>query len=129
MAPTLMEYLAGKKCEVFIASPHYFQDGDFVTYFYRDDLAYEERIDELLTVYRSIDTQEMVGCKIKGVRRILQELGNFGVFIDDGQMLLGMLFMAAAMVNPEKRQDYERVSRTYGNVRVDPKEFQTANAA
>jgi hypothetical protein len=72
MAMTLMEYLEGKECREFIPRPHYFQDGDYVTYFATDELAFEERIDQLLTIYRCMETNALIGCKIKGVRRILE---------------------------------------------------------
>jgi hypothetical protein len=67
-----MEYLEGKECRDFVPRPHYFQDGDYVTYFSSDQLAFEERIDELLTIHRSMETNAVIGCKINGVRHILE---------------------------------------------------------
>jgi hypothetical protein len=127
---TLAEYLAEKpNCKGFNARPHYFQDGDFVSYYFREDPAFEERIDELLTIYFSMDTGEMVGCKIKGVRRILQELGNFSVTIEGGNVTLGLLFVGAALVNPSQKGQYEKLGSEHGKVPLDPEELRAALAA
>ena len=79
MEQDLDEYLKTHKAKGFKAVPHYFGQGDFVTYYFRDDPCYAERVDDLLTVFLTFDTKELVGCKIKGVRHILRTAGNFGV--------------------------------------------------
>src|SRR5437868_4269436 len=107
----LSEYTKGKKCGDFRPRPHFFRDGDYVTYFFREDRAYEQRIDELLTVYRSVKTDELVGCKVKGVRRILSTLGNFGIKVEDGNVTMSMLFIGAALVSPASRERYEEFGR------------------
>src|SRR5215211_4572097 len=101
MAKDLAAYLEGKTCAGRKEKPVYFQDGDFVTFFFADDEAYEERADELVTFYRSFETGKLVGCKIKGVKRLLSKLGNFGVAIQDGEskVMLWMLFIGAALEN------------------------------
>lgn len=101
----------------------YFQDGDFVTFYFADDEAYEDRADGLVTLYRSFETGNLVGCKIKGVKRILAKLGNFGVAIQDGdaKVMLWMLFIGAALVSPStaSQKDSEELSRQYGALPVD----------
>ncbi len=129
MAENLTERLAGRRCADFNPRPMYFQDGDYVTYFFKDEIAEENRVDELLTVYRSIKTGEMVGCKIKGVRRILQMLGRFGVVIQDEHNVLGILFVGAALILPERREEHEKVGERVGSVPLDSKEIQSALAA
>jgi hypothetical protein len=125
---SLKQYLAEHRCETFVPRPHYFQDGDHVSYYFAEDRAYEERVDELLTVFRSIATKELVGCKIKGVRRILKELDSFGVVILDAKVTLGLLFVGAALVNPGRRDSYERFGREYGSAPLDPNELRKAAA-
>src|SRR5262249_35468588 len=125
---SLTEYLAEHDCKGFVPRPHYFQDGDFVSYYFAEDRAYEERVDELLTVFRSMATKELVGCKIKGVRRILKKLGAFGVMIFDDNVTLGILFAGAALVNPDRSDSYERFGREYGRAPLDPKELRKAAA-
>ena len=93
---TLADYIKGKRPAAFEARPLYVAEGDCLTFYFKDDDAYAERIDELLTVYRSAGTRELVGCQVKGVRYILKNLGTFGVEIRDGKVDLRVLFMAYA---------------------------------
>jgi hypothetical protein len=123
MDKTLEQYLEGKTCEGLKLRPQYFQDGDFVTYFFREDVAYEERFDELLTIYKAMETGEMVGCKIKGVCRILSKLKAFKVVVDDERWPLALMFLGAALVNPASQDEYQRHSEDYGEVTIDSKEL------
>ena len=67
MEQTLKEYLRTHPCQGFNPVPHYSALGDFLTYYFRDDRAYEQRVDEVLTVYLSMKTHELVGFKITGI--------------------------------------------------------------
>ena len=60
MAEDLMSYLDGREATGFEPRPFYSPDGDFLTFYFREDDHYAERVDELLTVYLSMDTQELV---------------------------------------------------------------------
>jgi hypothetical protein len=92
MVERLRDYLQGRSCRAFKSVPHYFASGDFLTYFIRDERPVARREDDLLTVYRSRQTQEIIGFKIKGVRQILEKAGRFGICVDDGEVKLGMFF-------------------------------------
>ena len=105
----------------FRSEPQYFEDGDFVTYFFKDDIYHAERVDELLTVYVSDRTKELIGCKIKGVRAILKQADALFVTIKDvsSGIKLGMLFMAAiTMSEPDKAKDYMAMLEKVGKVRL-----------
>lgn len=52
--------------------PQYFKDGDYVSFFFKDDLCHAQRTNDHLTVYLSDDNGEIVGCKIKGVSQLLK---------------------------------------------------------
>ena len=125
MAENLTEYLASAKCEKFEPKPMYSAQGDFLTFFFRDDDAYEKRVDELLTVYLAESTNELVGCKIKGVTQILKTLGNFGVMIRDQELTLGMLFLAGMAVSktPESKENYEAIGKRTKDVAFDAKKL------
>lgn len=86
MAQNLTEYLAGRKCQGFKAVPHYFPGGDFVTCYFSNEECFEQRVDDLLTVYLSMDTKELVGCKITGVKHVLQTAADFGVTGTEGDV-------------------------------------------
>jgi hypothetical protein len=126
MAQDLKEYLAGKKCAGFDPVPHYFPTGDYVTYYFRNDRCFEQRLDDIVTVYLAMDTKELVGCKIKGVKHVLRMAGDFGVTLDDGDVRLGLFFfVGAALAKDDAQKDrYEELKRLAKDARVDRKELQ-----
>jgi len=95
----LTEYLQGKRPGRFQPRAHYVAEGDTVIVYFKDDESHAERVDELLTVYRSMQTGEIVGCQIKSVRFILRKLGAFGVHVEDGDVDLRVLFIAYAFAS------------------------------
>jgi hypothetical protein len=123
MAKNLDEYLDSHPPKGFRAIPHYFAQGDFVTYYFRNDPCYAERVDDLLTVFLTFDTKELVGCKLKGVKHILQTAGDFGVALDDGAVRLGMFFFVGAALAKDQaqRNRYEQIGREANEVTVDRK--------
>lgn len=125
MAGSLAEYLASAKCEGFTPKPMYSVNGDFLTFFFRDDDAYEKRVDDLLTIYLAESSDELVGCKIKGVSEILKTLGKFGVLIRDKRFMLSMLFLAGMAVSttPESKEKYELIGKRTQGISFDPKEL------
>lgn len=128
MAQDLMEYLKTHPPEGFKPVPHYFPQGDFVTYYFRNDPCFAQRVDDLLTVYLAFETKELVGCKIKGVKHILQTAGDFGVSLDDGAVRLGVFFFVGASLAKDEgqRSRYAEIGREAKDVEMDRKELQGA---
>jgi hypothetical protein len=126
MHDDLMEFLETKEPLGFESRPTYSPDGDFLTFYFRADEAYAERVDELLTVFRAIDSHELVGCKVKGVRRIVQTIRNFGVTIrPEWGHPLSLLFMSAACGKPPELQKYyEEMGRYTSAVPFDVSELE-----
>ena len=122
----LMDYLAGKKAERFRPHPRYYRDGDSLTFFIKGEDVVARRVDELLTVYVSAKTEELVGAKIKGVRQILSTLGSFGVTIKDAGLTLGMLFLAGMAVSRELagKSEYIRVGEFVKSMPIDADKLQ-----
>src|SRR5712675_2400481 len=90
----LKDFVASNNPGKFQPKPYYSRAGDSLTFFFKDNPSYAVRVDDLLTLYRSIDGEEMVGCEIKGVHCILEKMGDFGVRIRSGKIDLSMLFLA-----------------------------------
>jgi hypothetical protein len=128
MAENLNEYLKSHSSKGFRAVPHYFAQGDFVTYYFRNDPCYAERVDDLLTVFLAFDTKELVGCKIKGIKHILQTAGNFGVSVDGGDVRLGVFFfIGAAFAKDEfQRSRYDQIGQKAKEATLDRKELEEA---
>jgi hypothetical protein len=126
MAKELSEYLKNHPSQGFVSRPQYFAEGDFVSYFLVDERCYAMRVDSLLTLYHSMTSQELIGCKIKGVRRLLEKLGKFGVLIEDGEgTQLGLLFLAAASLSdePSRRAEYEKLGQRLGQAKIETGEL------
>lgn len=76
MEKNLNEFLENNRAKGFRKVLHYFPNGDFVSFYFRPDRCYAERVDDRLTVYLSMDTKELVGCKIKGVKKPFRPLAT-----------------------------------------------------
>lgn len=128
MAQDLNQYLETHKCQGFKPVPHYFPTGDFVSYFFSNERCHEQRVDDLLTVYLANDTKKLVGCKIEGVKHILDMAGNFGVRVDDGEVKLGLFFwMGASLAKDELQKGrYEELNRLAKDAAIDRREFKAA---
>lgn len=126
MAKNLKEYLENHHPQGFRPVPHYIPEGDFVTYYFRNDPSFAQRVDDLLTVYLAFDSKELVGCKIKGVKHILQAAGDFGVTVDDGRIQLGLFFFVGAALAKDtlQRMRYEELGRVASKVTIDSRELQ-----
>ncbi len=62
-----------------------------VTAYFKPDADYSERLTEHVTLYRSIDSNGIVGCRIKGISGILEDLPNF-LHVDHQVAKLSMVF-------------------------------------
>ena len=73
-------------------------DGDCIEFIARPDSFYAERIDDLVTVYYSHETNEIVGSLIKGIsrfcRQVLEKIPGFKIEVQDGKVRLEHIFLA-----------------------------------
>lgn len=76
----------------------YDPDGDCIEFLTRNDSFRRQWIDDLVTVYYSRETDEIIGSLITGVsrfqRRILEKLPGFKIVIQDGHVRLEHIFLA-----------------------------------
>ena len=64
--------LLGRTADDFMPTATYDPDGDCIEFLASPDPFYAERVDDLVNVYYSQDTGELVGSLIKGVSRLSQ---------------------------------------------------------
>ena len=57
------------------------------------NVAMLRRVDDLLTVYLSLDTKKLGGFKINGVRRLFTELDSVGLSVQSDDLSLEMFFV------------------------------------
>ncbi len=90
--------LLARPADQFRPTATYDPDGDCIEFLARPDPFYAERIDELVTVYYSQETHELVGSLIKGVSRfcrdILERMPGLRLEIRDGRIKLEHIFRA-----------------------------------
>lgn len=86
----------------FTPGPIYDSDADTLTLFISEDESYRERVDSLLTIYRSFSNNEVVGCHIKGVNKILKAVHAFDIGIHSKEVTIGLLLMGLPWtLNPD----------------------------
>jgi hypothetical protein len=90
--------LLGRPAEQFRPTATYDPDGDCIEFLAKPDPFYGERVDDLLTVYYSQETGEVVGSLLKGVsrfcRQMLEKMPGFRIEIHDGKVQLVHIFRA-----------------------------------
>jgi hypothetical protein len=93
---------------------YYGQEEDALMVYFRKDADYAKRINARVTVYLSMDDNELVDCQIKGVRRVLDELGELDLTIKHGKIKLQIVllaFMERMLEQEETRSVYREVYR------------------
>jgi hypothetical protein len=90
--------LLARSAEDFKPTATYDPDGDCIEFLANPDPFYAERIDDLVTVYYSQETGEVIGSLIKGVsnfcRDVLRKMPGFRIEIHDGPVSLQHIFLA-----------------------------------
>src|SRR5271154_1587469 len=67
------------------------QEADALTAYFKPDADYSQRLTDHVTLYRSLASNEIVGCRIKGIKGILEDLPNF-LRVDHQDARLSMVF-------------------------------------
>ncbi len=67
----------------FLAEPWYNPYGDCIVYKMVDEAAVADRVDELLTIYRSAEDNRPIGFQLKGVTAIIRKFGLLGVAVSE----------------------------------------------
>jgi hypothetical protein len=121
MAADLMRYLEKARPKGFKPRPYYGQDEDCLTFYFNNAESYARRVDELLTLFLSLKNDELVGCQVKGVRKNLKRLGQFGISIKHGKIRLDLVFHLLAFLadKPAQRNKYLELSERSKDVDLE----------
>jgi hypothetical protein len=91
--------LLAKPAERFRPTATYDPDGDCIEFLATPESFYAERVDDLVTVYYSQETGEVIGSLIKGVSKfcktLLEKMPGFRIEIRDGRVSLEHIFRAS----------------------------------
>lgn len=97
----LMTYWRRTKHKGFTPMPRYYKYGDYLTYFVKPDRCVSQRVNEFLVVYRSVDNGSLVGCKIKGVARVMKRIKEMHVLVADSELTIGLFIFSTAAITKE----------------------------
>jgi hypothetical protein len=130
MAQKLKDALREMKPKKFQAKPVYSRAGDCLFYYFEEAESYGDRIDGILTVYRSFEDNRIVGCQIKGIATIVQKFGEFGVELHTKDMRLALFFLVSNLVGAEseipdsdRRDLYSDLLYKVGKERIEIEEL------
>jgi hypothetical protein len=74
---------------------------DSQTFFFDNAESYGKRVDDLLTFFLAVKKDKLVGCQVKGLRKHLKRLGNFGIAIKHGNGRLDLFFQELRSFRPQ----------------------------
>jgi hypothetical protein len=77
----------------FVPYCHLSGQSDTLTVYFEGDADYSKRLNDHVTLYLSLETDEVVGCRIKGVSGILEDLPNY-IQVTHGPVQLSVIFLA-----------------------------------
>jgi hypothetical protein len=92
--PRMIGYLPPQDAPAFQPTAVYDADGDCIEFLSRPDPFHAERVDDLVTVYRSQDSGEIIGSLIKGVHPLLEKHPGLRIEVQDGKVRLVHLIRA-----------------------------------
>jgi hypothetical protein len=99
---------------LFAPAAYYDPDGDCIEFLAAQDNFRAERVDDLVTVYFSEDTGEIVGSLLKGVdalcKNLLQRLPGFKIEIKLGKVKLVHIFQAKLWASEAEPDDLATIT-------------------
>ena len=84
---------ANPPAETFSPYCHISKEADTLTVYFKEDGDYSKRLSDHVTLYLSLEDNEIVGCRIKGISGILEDLPNY-IRVSHGKIELGLVFLA-----------------------------------
>jgi hypothetical protein len=107
--------LLARPADEFEPTARYDPDGDCIEFLARPDSFYAERVDDLVTVYYSQDTNEVIGSLIKGIsvfcKEVSETMPGFKIEIRAGRIRLMHIFRARLWGS--KREPGDLATLTY----------------
>jgi hypothetical protein len=77
----------------FVPYCHLNRDSDTLTVYFEGDADYSECLTDHMTLYRSLETREVVGCRINGISGLVDDLPNY-IRVNHGGIDLSVIFFA-----------------------------------
>ena len=92
-AKDLMKFLKeNPPANKFVPYSYLSTEADALTVYFEGDADYSERLTDHVTLYRSVETKEVIGCRIKGIGDIIKDLPNY-IHIKHPKIDLSLIFL------------------------------------
>jgi hypothetical protein len=96
------------------------READALTAYFKQHADYSQRLTDHVTLYRSIDSNEIVGCRIKGIQGILEDLPNF-LHVDHQGTTLSMVFWSfRGSLDDAARETFRELAEVAGDMALQP---------
>ena len=87
------------------------KEADALTVYFEGDPDYSKRLNEHVTIYLSEGTDEIIGCRIKGISGIIEDLPNYVNVQHNGYCLSVVFLPFRGGVNEEGRKAINTLAR------------------
>jgi hypothetical protein len=98
----------------------YNKAGDCIEFYVSQNDYYAERIDDYLTLFLDMDTDEIVGFMVKNIKQILNKIDTsklaWSFIVNDDEVQLGVLFTAIFLSDKKTSDRDEVLVREYKKV-------------
>jgi len=120
--------LLARPAESYRPTATYDPDGDCIEFLAKPDPFYAERVDDLVTVYYSQETGEVIGSLIKGIAGFCRDFSarnpGFKIVIEDGRVRLEHIFLARLWSSSQDRKaiqtlTYKKLIEVAGETEVE----------
>lgn len=108
----LAQFLKSVNSVPFSPTPYWEPETDALIFYFKDEPSYSRRLNPLMTVFLSAHDSRLVGCEVKGIKRILDRIKRIGV----GDVGLKVLLIFALVPEPdcpkfevEYSEDFQRL--------------------
>lgn len=95
-------------------------EADALTVYFKPDRDYSVRLTDHVTLYRSLDTNDIVGCRIKGIEGLLADLPNY-LRVNHDNVDLSFIFWSfrGGVDRAEVRDAFNELARSAGDLKVE----------
>lgn len=97
------------------------EEADALNVYFRPDPDYSKRLTDHVTLFLSLENHRIVGCRIKGVAQILEDLPNY-IDIDHGGVKLSVIFWSfrGGAVDETVRSALSELAKEAGDLVLSP---------
>ena len=94
-------------------------DADVLTVYFKPDADYSKRLNDHITLYLSLETNRIVGCRIKGIKGIMDDLPNYLEVNDPYKLSIMFLPFRGAAVDEQEREAINELAHATRNMPLE----------